>query len=157
MWKFVALAACGASQPWCPAAETTVESVHAFTTLLSSADLLDAVGTRQSLRELGLLAVPDILRLDAAESAEMASSLRGAGVTLGDRSRLRELAHSHRVQPALPDRRAAGGGSSSDAPQAAARLRALQERKSESSSLSVSGCVYAALPCAGVCVLKRPS
>ena len=146
MWKFVALAACGASQPWCPAAETAVEPVGAFTTVLSNAGLLNAAGTQQALRELGLLAVPDILRLDTAESTEMASSLREAGVTLGDRSRLRELVHSHRalvqLQPAL-DPSAAGGSTSTGARHqaAAAPLRTLQEAKAESSSLSISGCV----------------
>ena len=104
MWKCVALAAIGTVQPWCPAAETTVEPVVAsFTTVLSNANLLNAAGTQQALRELGLRGVPDILRLDAAESTEMASSLQGAGVTLGDRSRLRELVDSHRARPALED------------------------------------------------------
>ena len=86
MWKCVALAAIGTSQPWCPAAKTIVEPVDDFATVLSHADLLNTTGTQQALHELGLLAVPDILRLDAAESAEMVSSLRGAGLTLGDRS-----------------------------------------------------------------------
>jgi hypothetical protein len=143
MWKCVALAVIGASQPWCPAAETTVEPVVAFTTVLkSSADLLNATGTQQALRELGLLAVPDILRLDAAESAEMASSLRRAGVTLGDRSRLRELVDSHRVRPAqLSDLAASTDGSQVAPPRPA---RALQEAKAES-SLSISGCVSVCL------------
>jgi hypothetical protein len=104
MWKCVALATIGAMQPWCPAAEQIFEPASAsFTTVLSNADLLNAAGTQQALRELGLLAVPDILRLDAAESTEMISSLRGAGMTLGDRSRLRELVDSHRARLALED------------------------------------------------------
>ena len=150
MWKCVALAAVGTIQPWCPAAETTVEPARAFTAVLSNADfMLNAAGMQQALRELGLLALPDILRLDAAESTEMASSLRGAGVSLGDRSRLRELVHSHRAQPALSDPREAGGGASTDAPQAAAAPpRTLQEANAESSPLSISGCVCT-LPCAG--------
>jgi hypothetical protein len=142
MWKCVALAAVfGALQPWCPAAETTVEPVVAFATVLSSADLLNATGTQQALRELGLLAVPDILRLDAAESTEMVSSLRGAGVTLGDRSRLRELVDSHRARTSarLSDPAASTDGWQAAAPRSA---RALQEAKAES-SLSISGCVSA--------------
>ena len=138
----MALATIGAMQPWCPAAEPTVEPASAsFTTVLSNADLLNAAGTQQALRELGLLAVPDILRLDAAESTEMVSLLREVSVTLGDRSRLRELVDSHRVRPAqLSDPAASTDGSQAAAPRPAAR--ALQEAKTES-SLSISGCVSA--------------
>jgi hypothetical protein len=150
MWiKCVALVAIGASQPCCPTAETTAEPVHAFTTVLSNANLLNAAGAQQALRDLGLLAVPDILRLDTAEFTEMASSLRGAGVMLGDRSRLRELVHSHRARlPGGSGPAASGPGSSArstDAPHqaAAAPLRTLQDAKAEGSSLSISGYVCA--------------
>jgi hypothetical protein len=145
MLKCVVLAAIGVSQPcWCHAAGATVEPVRAFTTVLSNANLLNAAGTQQALRELGLRGVPDILRLDAAESTEMASSLQGAGVTLGDRSRLRELVHSHRaLQQPASDPVAGGSSTSTDTPYQATvpPLRALQEAKAESSSFSISGYV----------------
>jgi hypothetical protein len=135
MGKCFLLAAIGLMQPLhaCATADTATAGADAFTAALSSATLLDPAGMQQALQELGLLAVPDILRLDAAESKEMVSSLRGAGVTLGDRSRLRELADSSLRFGVLLD-------PPSQRPDAqAAPARALQELRTEDSSSSISG------------------
>jgi hypothetical protein len=100
---------------------------------LKNADLLDPSGTQQALVELGILRARDIVRLDAAEATEMVSSLRMAGVTLGDRSRLRELADLHRAKfyarRPLHGPRANGSASSNSGVG-----RALQEAKADSLS-----------------------
>ena len=95
------------------------------------------------LNELRVESTGHLGRLDLEEWSEMMAGMRSGGVALGNRNKLRLLvaaqsSGSHTAGPIL------SGDCTLQA--AASPARALQEASTESSSLSISGCVYA-LPC----------
>jgi hypothetical protein len=95
------------------------------------------------LNELRVESTGHLGRLDLEEWSEMMAGMRSGGVALGNRNKLRLLvaaqsSGSHTAGPIL------SGDCTLQA--AASPARALQEANTESSSLSISGCVYA-LPC----------
>ena len=61
--------------------------------LLSAEGLKDPAGTSHVLKTIGLSTLQDIRLLDMAERLKMVGSLVTAGIILGDRSKLRRLAH----------------------------------------------------------------
>ena len=104
---------------------------------LGAARLEDAAGVAQELKTLGLSQLQDVRLLDAGEAAEMMGALRGAAVSLGDRSRLRRML----AGPAITQRAVVGASKiSTDLAESevASGHRAVQQ---ESAGLSSGGAV----------------
>jgi hypothetical protein len=68
-------------------------STLALESVLAAGGLQDSHITGSALRALGLPVVMDVTLLNSAEQAELWVSLNNAGITLGERSRLRQLAY----------------------------------------------------------------
>ena len=100
---------------------------------LGAAGLEDAAGVAQELKDLGLSQLQDVRLLDADEAAEMMGTLRGAAVSLGDRSRFRRML----AGPVIPQRAFVG---TSDIPanfaesEVSSGHRAVQQESASSSS-----------------------
>jgi hypothetical protein len=75
-----------------PSQATSIDDLES---VLAAGGLQDCKITSTAMRSLGLSAVMDVALLNAAEQAELEASLKHAGISLGERSRLRQLAHTY--------------------------------------------------------------